>query len=102
MIYVPKNVIGLSGKDVSITCRANGFPRAEILWFDNNGNVAPQGFRQKVESINDGESILTIKELRKGRDNGLYTCKASSERGSDYATVNLTVYGMFNKVMSSC
>ncbi|XP_028412686.1 Down syndrome cell adhesion molecule-like protein 1 homolog isoform X2 [Dendronephthya gigantea] len=94
VIYVPKNVIGLSGKDVSITCRANGFPRAEIVWFDNNGGVAPQGFRQEVVSIKDGESTLTIKGLQQGHDNGQYTCKASSKLGSpDYASVNLSVYG---------
>jgi hypothetical protein len=93
--YIPENVRGLLGKDVTITCKANGFPRAKITWCDKNGCQVPYGYRQEV-ATKDGESDLTIKGLVAG-DKGRYTCKASSEIGSpDEASVDLTVYGMFN------
>lgn len=90
--YVPKSVRGLLGKDVTITCKANGFPRAKITWYDNNGYLAPYDYRQKV-ATNDGESTLTIKGLVTS-DKGRYRCTASSEIGpTDDASVDLTVYG---------
>jgi hypothetical protein len=93
--YVPKSVRGLLGKDVTITCKANGFPRAKITWYDNNGYLAPYDYRQKV-ATNDGESTLTIKGLVTS-DKGRYRCTASSEIGpTDDASVDLTVYGMFS------
>ena len=93
--YIPENVRGLLGKDVTITCRANGFPRAKITWCDKNGCNVPYGYRQKV-TTKDGESNLTIKELLSS-DEGRYTCKASSDIGpSDHANVHLSIYGMFS------
>ena len=92
---VPEKVLGLLGKDVTITCKASGFPRAHITWFDKTGQPAPRCCRQGVVN-RDGQSSLTIKGLETG-DKGRYTCKASSDNGApDYASVDLTVYGMWN------
>ena len=98
MTYIPENVRGLLGKDVTITCKANGFPRAQITWCDKNGCNIPNGYRQKV-TTGDGESNLTIKGLL-AIDSGQYTCKASSDIGpTDEASVGLTVYGkLYNDV----
>ena len=91
--FVPENVRGLLGKDVTITCKASGFPRAQITWYDKTGQPAPRCCRQDVVN-KDGESILTIKGLETS-DNGRYMCKASSDGGDpDYASVHLTVYGL--------
>lgn len=91
--FVPENVRGLLGKDVAITCKASGFPRAQITWYDKTGQPAPRCCRQDVVN-KDGESTLTIKGLETS-DQGQYKCKASSYSGDpDYAIVHLTVYGL--------
>ena len=95
MTYLLEKVQGLLGQDVSITCKANGFPHAKITWEDDEGVNLPFVYRQKV-TVKDGESILTIKELT-NTDKGLYRCKASSDIGpSDFASVKLIVNGMYN------
>lgn len=96
MIYIPDKVRGLLGKDVRITCKANGYPRAKITWFNQYRYQAPYGYRQEVDNEIDGESSLIIKKLVTS-DSGRYTCEASGDLGpSDVASVELSVYGTFD------
>lgn len=60
----------------TLYCKAIGNPIPEILWFKDGTPVLPS------DKINISESgLLTISDLNKYEDSGLYTCVASSKSG---------------------
>lgn len=92
---LPKKISGRLGKHVKITCKAQGFPQAQITWYDNNGLRAPSGYRHKVLN-SKGESTLIIKKMTEA-DAGRYKCDARGQLGfTDEAFVKLSVNRKFS------
>merc|ERR1711971_185342 len=60
-----------SGKSVSLTCSASGFPKPIITWTRADGGVLPSG--KKSQSANP----LVIKKVKK-EDRGDYQCEAKN------------------------
>lgn len=61
----------------SLSCRAIGNPKPVISWYKDGIPVAQS---DKI-IIDDSSGLLTITELNKNDDSGLYTCVASSKSG---------------------
>ena len=70
---------------VSLTCRAEGFPRPSIIWFMNNTMIS-NGVSGVNMSMTVLTSTLTISNAN-FNDSGMYYCQAVS---SEFVNLNVT------------
>ncbi|CAL8129113.1 unnamed protein product [Orchesella dallaii] len=62
------------GHNFRLPCRAVGIPSPKVLWYKNNVPLAYQGLLR-----NGSQFISRVKDA----DEGVYTCRAENEHGSD-------------------
>ncbi|CAL8129109.1 unnamed protein product [Orchesella dallaii] len=62
------------GKHCRLPCRTAGTPSPKVLWFKNNVALAAQGL------LKNGSLLIS---RVKDADEGVYTCRAENEHGSD-------------------
>jgi hypothetical protein len=60
----------------SLPCKTSGTPRPVVSWY-KDGIPVTQSYKVTIEE----NGLLTIKDLNKNDDTGLYTCVASSKSG---------------------
>ena len=70
---------------VSLTCRAEGFPRPSIIWFMNNTMIS-NGVSDINMSMTVLTSTLTISNAN-FNDSGMYYCQAVS---GEFVNLNVT------------
>lgn len=80
-------VMDVAGADITLPCVAEGSPRPEVYWTDNNNQlITPRGLmsrRNRYKVLPNGS--LVIMKVR-WSDMGVFTCVARSEAGRDNAT----------------
>ena len=74
-------------QNVTLPCKATGFPQPVIRWYKNT--VPIDEGRKKFKKNN-----LEIKEIR-FEDRGIYSCTAENLLGRIELSVNVTVNGMY-------
>ena len=83
------SVIVTEGNDAILMCTATGDPVPVQSW-SQNGNQLTSGGRYQISG---NSSVLTVQQVTEVQDEGVFTCHASNEAGSDSATVTLSVQG---------
>ena len=81
---VASQEVAINGR-VSLTCRAEGFPRPSIIWFMNNMMIS-NGVSDVNMAMTVLTSTLTISNAN-FNDSGMYYCQAVS---SEFANLNVT------------
>ena len=81
---VASQEVAINGR-VSLTCRAEGFPRPSIIWFMNNTMIS-NGVSDVNMAMTVLTSTLTISNAN-FNDSGMYYCQAVS---SEFANLNVT------------
>lgn len=76
IIHGPLNQTLVTGTTVSMPCRATGSPQPLVSWFKDGISIIQD---ERIDIDRNG--MLTIDELNKSVDTGLYTCVASSKTG---------------------
>ncbi|XP_066994054.2 hemicentin-1 [Anabrus simplex] len=74
------------GKDVKLTCSAQGNPKPIIIWKKDNADITPS----KHIKQNPRDGSLQIKKVT-GMDNGTYQCIASNSAGVREKIISLLV-----------
>ena len=74
--------IAIIGKELAITCKADGVPKPSYIIYHNGG----QRFTFAKDEVQVIESV-------KHNDTGNYTCTASNVLGNDTRSFNLSVQG---------
>ncbi|GFN78692.1 cell adhesion molecule 3, partial [Plakobranchus ocellatus] len=82
LIHEPKDVY--EGGSITLSCRADGFPKPDIIWSKDN---------ETLQGVSDdfGGSQLVLSNLAGYRDSGLYKCTATN-------TVREVVYSASKEV----
>ena len=76
------------GSTVTVSCSSSGDPLPVRTWLRNDSQLTTSG---RFQISSDGQT-LTVLNIEEG-DEGLYTCQASNEAGSDSDSVSLNVQG---------
>ena len=67
------------GESVELRCKARGFPTPRVQWFLNNSAI---DFKSRPDFITfDDDQSLRIAAVVANKNEGLYTCRASSRAG---------------------
>ena len=82
----PSSVTVKEIQNVTLPCKAAGFPQPVITWYKNK--VPIDDGRRKFKKNN-----LEMREIR-FEDGGIYTCTAENLLGRVELSVNVTVNGM--------
>ena len=80
-----------AGNTATISCAFNGQPAPSVVW-RRNGEVVTTDERRKITSC-PTSSVLEI-SLLEYEDEGVYSCYATNQLGSDSASLNLSLHGM--------
>ncbi|XP_077060929.1 protein tyrosine phosphatase receptor type Db isoform X11 [Siphateles boraxobius] len=87
---MPTDQIGVQGGVASFVCQATGDPLPKITWSRKGKKVTNQRF--EVIEFEDGSgSVLRVQPLRTPRDEAIYECVASNDRGEISASTRLSV-----------
>ncbi|KAG1956638.1 protein tyrosine phosphatase, receptor type, D [Pimephales promelas] len=87
---MPTDQIGVQGGVASFVCQATGDPQPKITWSRKGKKVTNQRF--EVIEFEDGSgSVLRVQPLRTPRDEAIYECVASNDRGEISASTRLSV-----------
>ncbi|KAK7166474.1 hypothetical protein R3I93_006291 [Phoxinus phoxinus] len=87
---MPTDQIGVQGGVASFVCQATGDPLPTITWSRKGKKVTNQRF--EVIDFEDGSgSVLRVQPLRTPRDEAIYECVASNDRGEISASTRLSV-----------
>ncbi|XP_053381258.1 hemicentin-1-like isoform X2 [Mercenaria mercenaria] len=81
----PEDQVVNIGRNLTLTCIANGFPKPEITWLFNGSSLFP---RNTLLSLN-GEQLLLLEVS--WMHVGTYSCTASNEEGMKRAEATVTV-----------
>ena len=84
LVEVPKNQQLKAGSTLSLTCKAIGEPRPEILWLQN-GTLLPE-----APPTDGGQSTLRVLDV-KPQHSGEYVCLARNEHGTSRAAANVAI-----------
>ena len=85
------NMTAVAGESISISCPVGGYPIDVIIW-ERGGVHLPFNHRQRVHT----NGTLTINELERVTDEGVYTCIARTRddpRSSAKTSFSLKVLG---------
>lgn len=74
--FGPQNQTLVTGTTVSMPCKAIGSPQPLVTWFKDGISMIQD---ERIDI--DVNGVLTIDDLNKNLDSGLYTCVASSQTG---------------------
>ena len=83
---LPGDVVGVTGGEATLHCRAGGSPRPDVLWRRHDGRM-PVG-RVKIKK----DHSLRITGLQT-QDAGVYICQAKNDVATVVANATLTVHG---------
>ncbi|XP_067297929.1 protein tyrosine phosphatase receptor type Db isoform X1 [Pseudorasbora parva] len=87
---MPTDQIGVQGGVASFVCQATGDPQPKISWSRKGKKVTNQRF--EVIDFEDGSgSVLRVQPLRTPRDEAIYECVASNDKGEISASTRLSV-----------
>lgn len=76
IIHGPQNQTLVTGTTVSMPCISTGTPQPLISWFKDGISIIQD---ERIDIDRNGQ--LTIDDLQKSLDSGVYTCVASSQTG---------------------
>ena len=83
------SVVVTEGEVATLTCTATGDPIPDQTWSRNGTQLTPGG-RYQISS--DGR-VLTVQQVNEEQDEGVFTCHASNDAGSDSADIAVSVQG---------
>ena len=83
------SVVVTEGEVATLTCTATGDPIPDQTW-SRNGTQLTSGGRYQISS--DGR-VLTVRQVNEEQDEGVFTCHASNNAGSNSADVAVSVQG---------
>ena len=81
----------IEGSTATLTCLATGDPVPDQTW-SRNGTQLTSGGRYQISS--DGR-VLTVQQVNEEQDEGVLTCHASNDAGSDSADIALSVLSKY-------
>lgn len=76
IVHGPQNQTLVTGTTVSMPCISIGSPQPLISWFKDGVSIIQD---ERIDIDRNGQ--LTIDDLQKSLDSGVYTCVASSQTG---------------------
>ncbi|XP_048486291.1 papilin isoform X3 [Plutella xylostella] len=82
-----------SGSELSIPCEVDGYPTPEVHWTKDGVRLQPS------DRLQLSDARLTISQLAPA-DSGVYGCHAANAFSSHYATLQITVEGLY--IPASC
>lgn len=84
------------GESVVLSTQIVGNPTPKITWLKNNKVV------KSLTTKSDGDThFVTLVNLKKGKDDGVYTVKATNSEGSAETSATLSIEGKFFQLTSS-
>ena len=86
-VRLPGDVVGVTGDDATLSCRAGGSPRPHVLWRRHDGRMPVA--RAKLDEENHSLRITGLKT----QDAGVYICQAENDVATVVANATLTVHG---------
>lgn len=78
------------GQTLKWRCKAVARPKAIYAWY-KNGQLLENG----VDGIEVQENVLTLRNIDKDRDEGMYQCSATNVHGTTYSSGQLKVLCMY-------
>ncbi|KAG7298099.1 hypothetical protein JYU34_018867 [Plutella xylostella] len=82
-----------SGSELSIPCEVDGYPTPEVHWTKDGVRLQPS------DRVQLSDARLTISQLAPA-DSGVYGCHAANAFSSHYATLQISVEGLY--IPASC
>ena len=83
------SITAIEGDEANLTCLATGDPVPFQTW-SRNGTQLTSGGRYQISG--DGR-VLTVQQVSEDEDEGMFTCHASNDAGSDSADIAVSVQG---------
>ena len=83
----PSSVMVVEKQNVTLPCKAAGFPQPVIMWYKNGHLIEDD--RNQFKKLNLELRVIQFD------DRGIYTCTAENLLGRVELSVNVTVKGMY-------
>ena len=87
----PGDITVRAGAVARLECAANGVPPPEISW-KKVGQDFPAARERRIHMMERGDTVFIIREV-KTRDQGVYSCTATSDAGLIVANATVQVQG---------
>lgn len=89
----PKDVVAMQGTNVLLECAADGEPAPMIKWDKDQRQEFPAAVERRLylKESEDGVYLLNVSK----KDEGLYTCHATSDAGHAWHSAYVQVFGKF-------
>lgn len=92
VLPIGKNIVALSGTEITINCTVNGLPRPNVTWYKDGILLSVDDYERFSVQKNLYGSLLTVKKAEPS-DSANYTCNATNLAGTTKKTSEVKVIG---------